>query len=383
MEDSFTAIERINTILEGEIPDRVPSICLGSDFKFIDLFMKSPYAITEEDLVQFSKDNLNPRFLNTQHLLAKFSPPEIYQNGLNGKIDLCWDVIESVQLRKGEDPDSLITNSGQIYKFIIDDDGIPSYWYMGPSLKTKEKIKEFWEYEDYQKPDKSRFRIESKNRKRLKKYDIVVAPGINGPFERCVLGIGYMNFAKFARKDPKFLQKHIDFLWENNQKKSLELLLKTKPEIVMIASDIGHNDGLQLPLRQWQKFFKPILKEYVEMVHDAGIKFLIHCCGAIEELFPDFVEIGIDGVDSLQPTINNLDLYRKKFPEITLLGTIDDSHLLINGTPKKVRKDIKHKIQTLGKKGRYIPGPTNWLLDQKPENIVALFRGIQEFGSYN
>ncbi|TXT67457.1 MAG: hypothetical protein BAJALOKI1v1_90029 [Promethearchaeota archaeon] len=382
MENSLSAFERINMVLEGEIPDRVPSICLGADFKFIDLFMDSPYALTEKDIEHFLNDDLSPRFLNTQPLLAKFSSPDIYEGGLDAKIDLCWEVVEPVQLERGENPDELISYGGQIYKFIVSDDGIPSYWYMGPSLTTKEKIEAFWERIEDQKPDKSRFRILSKNRRKMKKYDIVVASGINGPFEKCVLSIGYLNFAKLARKDPRFLEKHINFLWENIQQKSLELLLKTKPDVIMIGNDIGHNNGLQLPLRQWQKFFKPILKKYVDMVHDAGIKFLLHCCGAIEELFPDFVELGIDGIDSLQPHLNNLELYRNKFPEITLLGTVDDSDLLVNGTPNEVRKDIKHKIQTLGKNGRYIPGPTNWLLDQKPENIIALFKGIQEFGSY-
>ena len=43
---------------------------------------------------------------------------------------------------------------------------------------------------------------------------------------------------------------------------------------------------------------------------------------------------------------------------------------------------VKESINTLGKKGGFIPGPTNFLLDQPPENIVALYKAIQEFGSY-
>ncbi|MBD3213137.1 MAG: hypothetical protein GF311_11065 [Candidatus Lokiarchaeota archaeon] len=66
-----------------------------------------------------------------------------------------------------------------------------------------------------------------------------------------------------------------------------------------------------------------------------------------------------------------------------LLGIFDDSHFLINGTPIEVENDIKHKIQTLGKKDKYNLDPTNCLLDQKPKKIVSLFIGIQEFGSDN
>jgi len=43
---------------------------------------------------------------------------------------------------------------------------------------------------------------------------------------------------------------------------------------------------------------------------------------------------------------------------------------------------VKENIKTLGKKGGYIPGPPNFLLDQPPENIVGLFKTIKEFGKY-
>ncbi|KKL90122.1 hypothetical protein LCGC14_1907870, partial [marine sediment metagenome] len=61
--------------------------------------------------------------------------------------------------------------------------------------------------------------------------------------------------------------------------------------------------------------------------------------------------------------------------------TVDDSEMLIYESPEFIRNSIKKSIKTLGKKGGYIPGPTNFLLDQPPENIVALFKSIQEFGN--
>ncbi|MFX0189032.1 MAG: uroporphyrinogen decarboxylase family protein [Candidatus Hodarchaeota archaeon] len=75
-------------------------------------------------------------------------------------------------------------------------------------------------------------------------------------------------------------------------------------------------------------------------------------------------------------------MYREKYPKISLIGTIDDSEMLIYESPEFVRNSVKKSIKTLGKKGGYIPGPTNFLLDQPPENIVALYKAIQEFGKY-
>ena len=62
------------------------------------------------------------------------------------------------------------------------------------------------------------------------------------------------------------------------------------------------------------------------------------------------------------------------------MGTIDDTNLLKKETPKEVRENVKISIEKLGRTGRYIPGPTNFLLDQPPENIVSMYKAIQEFG---
>ena len=75
-------------------------------------------------------------------------------------------------------------------------------------------------------------------------------------------------------------------------------------------------------------------------------------------------------------------MYREKYPEIALVGAIDDSEMLIYDPPKLIRNTVKNSIKILGKKGGYIPGPTNFLLDQPAENIVAMYKAIQEFGKY-
>ncbi len=107
----------------------------------------------------------------------------------------------------------------------------------------------------------------------------------------------------------------------------------------------------------------------------------MHSCANIGQIFPDFVEIGIDGVESLKPKNNDLKMYREKYPEITLIGTVDDSKMLIYESPEFVRNSVKEGIKILGKKGGYIHAPTNFLLDQPPENIVSLYKAIQEYGS--
>ena len=375
------ALERILTVLEGKIPDRVPSFILGGDCDFVYRFMNSPYKLTEEDIKQLDEDRVSFLIPFIHSVIAKFSPPEILPGGIDAKIDMCWSTTGG-GLIKMDFSDRVLNNSGGSFDAFVKEDGIPHLWYTGPALLKREHIEDYWEKEKDLEPNPAAFRNLSRIRKTmLEKYDTVVSQGITGPFENCVFGIGHANFAHFARKDPKFLEQHIDFQWETIEEPSLKLLMNQKPDVVMCGDDYGFNRGLQINVKHWRKYIKPKLAEYVKYAHDGGAKFVIHSCGNIGQIFPDFVEIGIDGVESLKPKYNDLRMYREKYPEITLIGTIDDSEMLIYETPEHIRNSVKESINKLGKKGGYIPGPTNFLLDHPPENIVSLYRAIQDFGT--
>lgn len=383
MTEKMSALERILTVLEGKIPDRVPSFCLGGDFDFIDKFMKSPYALTDEDMEQLDKDKVSygPPFMHA--IIAKFSPPIILPGGLDAKIDLCWKTSGTGLPIKLETLNDFVIHSGGYFKIVVRDEGIPHWWYAGPALLKKENIEEYWSRAKDLRPPEDSVRNFARIRKSmLKKYDIVVSQGQPGPFENCVFGIGHANFAHFARKDPSYLQQHIEFQWETFEEPMMKMIMKTKPEVIMCGDDYGYNSGLQMNVKSWRKFIKPVLANYVKMAHDGGSKFILHSCGDLHEIFPDFVEIGLDGVESLKPKNNDLKMYREKYPEITLVGTIDDSEMLKYESPEFVKDSVKESIETLGKKGGYIPGPTNYLLDQPPENIVACYKAIQEYGKY-
>ena len=383
MSQELSTLDCVLTTLEGEIPVRVPSLCMGMDYEFIYNFMNSPYALTEQDLTLFEKDNLYFGVPNNQYLFAKFSPTKILPSGLDAKIDLCLHITYPGNSKKLEKQDVFVIPDGGLNNFTVKKNGIPVNWYKGPSLINKDKIQEYWNREKDLKPQKMAFQNFSRNRKTmLKKYDIVIMDGLEGPFENCTMGIGLANFAKFVRKEPQFLRKHMEFQWQVIEEPSLRLLMKTKPYIVMIGDDYGYNLGLQIPLKQWQEFIKPILKRFVDIVHEGGAKFVLHSCGDIHEIFPDLEEMGVDGVESLQPQINDLEMYRKKYPKITLLGAINDTEMLKNQSPEFIRNHVKLEIEKLGKKGGYIPGPTNMLLDQPVENVIALFKAIHEFGKY-
>ena len=207
--EKMTSLENVLCVLDGKIPDRVPSFCLGGDFDFVHKFMNSPYALTEEDKNQLDKDKISYSIPFMHAVIAKFAPRNYLPGGLDAKIDLCWKTVGGANLLKFDFTDEFVTTNGGLFKIVVREEGIPHVWYAGPALLKKEYIKTYWEREKDLTCKKADFKNLKKQRTNmLKKYDVVVSNGISGPFENCVFGIGFANFARFARKEPEFLQEH-------------------------------------------------------------------------------------------------------------------------------------------------------------------------------
>lgn len=362
----MSRFERVMAALEHKETDQLPAFCLGADFEFFDQFIKQ-IGFTHKEMNQYLKDGI------------VFSPPINHAMTVKLGFDCDW-YTHTAQYHYDEESRNLVDTWGSYAKILVKDNGIPHLWYSGPSLTTKEKIKEWWEmgrprgYIDILLPG-----VKKQMNILLKKYDFLMMIGLAGPYECISMSIGLGQLSKFCRQDPDFVTEILERNFEV-QGKGLEKLCKLHPPVVMCGDDHGFVNGLQMPPKYWRQFIKPILKRYVEIVHNYDAKFIIHSCGAIGEIFPDFIEIGCDGVESLQPTINDLPILKQKYGDkLALLGTIDDTNLLVNGTPEEVSKTVSEQCRILGKNGGYVPGATNFLINQKVENIVTMIKTIHEF----
>ncbi|HID05663.1 MAG TPA: hypothetical protein EYP10_00795, partial [Armatimonadetes bacterium] len=81
-----------------------------------------------------------------------------------------------------------------------------------------------------------------------------------------------------------------------------------KIDIFMMGDDFGTQRGLMVDVETWRRFFKPGFKAFIELAHSFGIKVMHHTCGSVVELIPDFIECGLDILQSLQPRAVGMDL---------------------------------------------------------------------------
>jgi uroporphyrinogen decarboxylase len=147
-------------------------------------------------------------------------------------------------------------------------------------------------------------------------------------------------------------------------------------DAIGMYDDFGNQRQLMISPALYRKYFKDLQKEYIDMVKGFGAKVFFHSCGAVTEIVPDLVEIGIDILDPLQ--FSAMQVTPEKLTKIcgdriTYHGGVDIQNLFVKGTPREVQDCVRNLRRTLGRHGRYILACSHLIqMDAPIANIEAL-----------
>ena len=170
------------------------------------------------------------------------------------------------------------------------------------------------------------------------------------------------------------------------QMASGKILAELGADILWLGDDFGTQDSLILSPGIWREFFKPLyarlFSAYKEIKPD--IKIAFHSDGNIEPLLPEFIEIGVDIFQAVQPkAIDPAHLKRKFGGRLSFWGTVDIQEVMPFGTPDDVFNEIKTRIETVGPGGGFILAPSHGIQPDVPlENILAFYEAAREYGKY-
>jgi uroporphyrinogen decarboxylase len=111
---------------------------------------------------------------------------------------------------------------------------------------------------------------------------------------------------------------------------------------------------------------------------------MLHSDGAIANLLPDIIALGVDVIHPLEPlpAMDLADIKEKYGQQVSFLGGIDISHAM-PGSRENVIGETKRRIAQLARGGGYILAPSNHLQADVPaENVVTLFETAKASGKY-
>ena len=205
-----------------------------------------------------------------------------------------------------------------------------------------------------------------------------------GLFERSWGLRGFENALMDIVAHPDFYEELIERLTDH-QMEIVERLLTLPVDGILFADDWSYQQGVLVGAERWRRIFKPRLARLYQRAHEAGKYVLTHCCGSMEEILPDVIEIGLDVYQSVQPEAKNNDPYelkRKYGDQITFWGGLGSQSTIPFGTPDEISAEVARLCREMGQGGGYILAPAKPLQPETPtENAAAVVEAfLQQAG---
>jgi uroporphyrinogen decarboxylase len=155
-------------------------------------------------------------------------------------------------------------------------------------------------------------------------------------------------------------------------------------DVFMMGDDFGTQRGPIMRPELWRRLFRPGLRAYIDLAHQHGIPVMHHTCGSVVALIPDFIECGLDILQSLQPGAEGMDLGRLKREfgcDLCFHGSLDIQRTFPFGTPADVREEVRRRMEAGQPGGGFIIAPAHALQpDVPPANVEAFVDACDEFG---
>lgn len=201
----------------------------------------------------------------------------------------------------------------------------------------------------------------------------IIAGTYTRPFERMQFLLGTEElFMYMAEEDPMFLKLR-EMVHEFNLEE-IKMVAAQAVDAVSFMDDWGSQNSLLISPATWRKFFKPMYKEYCDIIHAAGKDVFFHSDGCIESIYEDLIEVGMNAVNSQLFCMDMEKLGEKYAGRIAFWGEVDRQYTLPMGTEEDVRKAVRRMGNSLLKKGHTgLIAQLSWETLTPLKNVLAAF----------
>lgn len=152
-------------------------------------------------------------------------------------------------------------------------------------------------------------------------------------------------------------------------------------EMVNLSDDLGTQHGLLLSPDILDSFLLPEYKRIFEFYKKHKVIINFHSCGCIQPLLKLFMELGVNILNPIQASANDLDALRSATQgKMALMGGVS-SATIVHGPPEAIRAEVAQRLCQLGKNGGYFCGPDQGM--PWPEaHIEALHDAVEAMVHY-
>lgn len=151
-------------------------------------------------------------------------------------------------------------------------------------------------------------------------------------------------------------------------------------DFIWTADDLAFKTGPLMSPEMFRKIFLPQLRRVADSI---SLPWVFHSDGNLTTLMSDLVNLGISGLNPIEPGAMDIAQVKKEWGrDICLLGNVDVNTLSV-GTPEDVRGEVRRLLSEIAPGGGYVLTSGNSLPTYaRPDNVRAMIDTLKEFGEY-
>jgi len=181
----------------------------------------------------------------------------------------------------------------------------------------------------------------------------------------------------------KLLELKLSF-WETALPQLAEFV-----DVICQVDDYGTQTSQIISPGMFREWIKPRLEVLMLSVKRLApsAKLFFHSCGNVRPLIPDFIEIGVEILNPVHLSamrMEPIELKRDFGSDLVFWGGgVDTQGILPSGTPQEVKDHVRRTVDALAPGGGFVFSTVhNIQADVSPQNIIAMWEALQEYGAY-
>lgn len=192
------------------------------------------------------------------------------------------------------------------------------------------------------------------------------------PFERMQFLRGSEQFFYDLAEDSTQLYQLRDMV-HDFYLREMRMWAETDVDGVSLMDDWGTQSALLISPKKWREFYKPLYKDYCDILRAAGKDVWFHTDGHTAAIYPDLIEIGVDALNSQLFCMDIERLAKEHRGQVTFWGEIDRQAVLAFGDVDDCRAAVRRVRAALDTGDGGVIAQCEWGIDTPPENVNAVF----------
>ena len=199
-------------------------------------------------------------------------------------------------------------------------------------------------------------------------------------WEKSYMLVGMENMMEYLYTEPQYAKEILHNIMDF-QLGIAKHYIKSGVEIVFMGDDLGTQKSLLIGKEKLYKFFVPEYRRLFDFYRQHGVLISFHSCGHVEPVIDMFMELGVNVLNPVQATANDIVKIRTATEGKMAINGAVSTEIILNGSVSDVEAAVKNAIKTLGKNGGYFCSPDQYMTFPK-ENIDVFYETVDKYGKY-